>query len=326
MTMSSQPNYFKIGVFVLAAFALLAGALIFLGAGSAFRPKVYLETYIDGTVQGIDIGSPVKFRGVSIGRISRIDFCFNEYGPSPDGARSDYVYLEMEVNVQLFDKMFIEDLKPVLDEAVKQGLRVMLQPQGITGLNFAELNYVPEKQQPPPLNIWWTPRHHYIPSAPGTLTSLLDSVNKIMDMVKALDVKDTMHEAGATLQTFNTALQKFSGSLDKLELDKISGDLQALLAELRAKVDKIPVEDLSADGKRMMDSITVASRELQTLVDTMQTNPALNADAMNNIVSDLQATAKNFRVLSENLREYPSQLLFGQPPKRSPFDPGKTRR
>ena len=326
MTMPSQANYFKIGVFVLAGFALLAGALIFLGAGSAFRPKIYLETYIDGTVQGIDIGSPVKFRGVQIGRISRIDFCFNEYGPSPDGGRSDYVYLEMEVNMRLFDKMFAEDLGPILAEAVKQGLRVMLQPQGITGLNFAELNYVPPKQQTPPLEIWWKPRHYYLPSAPGTLTSLLDSVNKIMDMVKALDVKDTMQEASVTMKNFNTTIQKFNSSLDQMQLDKVSADLQSLLNDLRAKVDKIPVEELSADGKKMMESIAVASRDMQTLVDTVQTNPLLNADAMGNIVSDLQATAENFRVLSENLREHPSQLLFGQPPKRSPFDPGKTRR
>lgn len=324
--MSSQANYFKIGIFVLGGFALLAGALIFLGAGSAFRPKIYLETYIDGTVQGIDIGSPVKFRGVQIGRISRIDFCFNEYGRSPDGGRSDYVYLEMEVSMRLFDNMFVEDLSSILDEAVKQGLRVMLQPQGITGLNFAELNYAPPKQQTPPLEIWWTPQHYYIPSAPGTLTSLLDSVNKIMEMVKALDVKDTMQEAAATMQTFNTTLQKFSSSLDQMQLDKISADLQALLNDLRAKVDKIPVEELSADGKKMMESISVASRDLQTLVDTLQTSPLLNADAVGNIVSDMQATAENFRVLSENLREHPSQLLFGQPPKRSPFDPGKTRR
>jgi paraquat-inducible protein B len=324
--MTGQANYFKIGVFVLAGFALLAGALIFLGAGSAFRPKIYLETYIDGTVQGIDIGSPVKFRGVPIGRISRIDFCFNEYGPSPEGGRSDYVYLEMEVNMRLFDKMFAEDLGPILADAVQQGLRVMLQPQGITGLNFAELNYVPSKKQTPPLEIWWTPRHYYIPSAPGTLTSLLDSVNKIMDMVKALDVKETMQEAAVTMQTFNSTLQKFNSNLDQMQMDKISADLQALLVDLRAKVDKIPVEELSADGKKMMESIAVVSRDMQTLVDTVQTNPLLNTDAMTNLVSDLQATAENFRVLSENLREHPSQLLFGQPPKRSPFDPGKTRR
>ncbi len=40
------------------------------------------------------------------------------------------------------------------------------------------------------------------------------------------------------------------------------------------------------------------------------------------MIGDFQATAENFRVLSENLREYPSQLLFGEPPKRSRFDPG----
>ena len=93
--MSTRANYFKIGVFVLAGFALLAVALIFLGAGNVFRPRIYLETYVDGTVQGIDLGSPVKFRGVQIGRISKVDFCFNVYGPQPGDERLDYVYLEM---------------------------------------------------------------------------------------------------------------------------------------------------------------------------------------------------------------------------------------
>jgi hypothetical protein len=135
-----------------------------------------------------------------------------------------------------------------------------------------------------------------------------------------------MQEAAVTMQTFNSTLQKFNSNLDQMQMDKISADLQALLVDLRAKVDKIPVEELSADGKKMMESIAVVSRDMQTLVDTVQTNPLLNTDAMTNLVSDLQATAENFRVLSENLREHPSQLLFGQPPKRSPFDPGKTRR
>jgi len=319
--MSNRANYFKIGVFVLAGFSLLAAALIFLGAGNVFRPRIYLETYVDGTVQGIDLGSPVKFRGVQIGRISKVDFCFNIYGPQPGEERLDYVYLEMEVDVQVFHGMFTEDITPVVEQAVRQGLRVKLQPQGVTGLNFAELNYVSDPALFPPLQIWWTPRHHYIPSAPGTLTSLVESLNKLMDTFGGLELGPTLKGVDQALKNFNTTLEGFSSSMDKLDLSKVSTDLQAVLTELRLKVDQVPVEKLSADGMKMMQSLTTVAGEMQRLVDALQTNPLLNADAVGAIVGDFQATAENFRVLSENLREYPSQMLFGEPPKRSRFDP-----
>jgi len=325
--MSTKANYFKIGIFVLAGFFLLAGALIFLGSGNMFRPRVYFETYIDGTVQGVDVGSPVKFRGVQIGRVSRVDFCFNEYGPQPGDGRLDYVYLEMEVNVQVFRGMFSEDIKPVVDQAVAQGLRVMLQPQGITGLNFPELNYVSDPEAAPPLRIWWTPRHYYIPSAPGTLTSMVDSLNRLMDMLGALDVAKVLGEMETALRTFNTTVQRFGTSLEGLDLAEVSADLQKLLVDVRAKVDEIPVQELSADGRKMLESLTTTARQMQSLADALQTNPLMNPDAVGAIVSDFQATAENFRVLSENLRQYPSQLLLGEPPKRSPFDPsGRPRR
>lgn len=325
--MSARANYLKIGVFVLAGFLVLAGALIFLWAGNMFRPRLYFETYVDGTVQGIDLGSPVKFRGVQIGRISKVDFCFNVYGAPPGEERLDYVYLEMEVDVQVFRGMFTEDITPLVEQAVRQGLRVKLQPQGVTGLNFAELNYVTDPELFPPLQIWWTPKHFYIPSAPGTLTSMVDSLNKLMDTFGALELGPTLKEVDRALGTFNTTLEQFSGNMEKMDLGKVSADLQAVLAELKTKVDKLPVEQLSADGTKMMQSLTTVAGEMQTLVDALQTNPLLNADAMGAIVGDFQATAENFRVLSENLREYPSQLLFGEPPKRSPFDPaGRPRR
>ncbi len=323
--MSANTRYFKIGLFVLAGLALLVAGLLFLGADSMLRPRLYLETYVDGTVQGIDVGSPVKFRGVQIGRVSRVDFCFNEYGPQPGEGRLDYVYIEMEVNKQVFRGMFNADVDAMIQQAVDQGLRVMLQPQGITGLNFAELNYVDASSRPPPLRIWWTPRHPYIPSAPGTLASMLDSVNSIMDTFNALDIKDTMKDVNEALQGFNDTLKQLSGGMDDLQLAKISGDIQGVLAELKTKIDQLPVKQLGDDGSKAMQSLAAASGELKDLADAAQTSPLLNADAVGAIVSDVKAAAENLRVLTENLREYPSQLLLGEPPKRSPFDPAGQR-
>lgn len=320
--MATQAHYFKLGLFIVAGFFLLAATLVFLGAGNLWKPRLYLETYVDGTVQGLDLGSAVKFRGVPIGRVSHIDFCFNRYGPPPaGGGRKDYVYLEMEVDVPVFEGMFHEDISAVLDEAVQQGLRVMLQPQGITGLNFLELNYVPNPSQAPPLGIWWTPRHHYIPSAPGTLTSLLESLDKLMDTFSSVDLRKTLEQLEISLKNFDTAAQKLGGNIDDMELAKVSADLRSLLSDFRTKVNEVPVEQLAKDGEKMMANLTKVAADLDKVAAALKSSPLLNADAVGSIVNDFQATAQNFRVLSENVREYPSQFLLGEPPKRSPFDP-----
>ena len=320
--MIGQPNYFKIGMFVIAAFLLLATALIYLGADRMMRPKVFLETYVDGTVQGVDIGSPVKFRGVQIGRISRIDFVFNEYGTEPGGTgRNDYVFLEMEIDRKLFRGMFTGDAEQILNDAVKQGLRVMLQPQGITGLNFAELNYVPQPERAPPLKIWWTPRRHYIPSAPGTLTSMLDSVNRIMDSFGSLDVGDTLKELNAVMQNFNTALTRLQSNLDEMNLTETGANLQKLVDEMRNKVAALPVDQLTEDGRKMMTTVTAAAGEMQGLVDRLEDSPLLNERAVGGIIDDFESTAENFRILSENLRDTPSLILWGKPPKRTVVEP-----
>jgi len=310
--MTGQPNYFKIGLCIIAAFLLLAAALIYLGADRMLRPKIYLETYVDGTVQGIDIGSPVKFRGVQIGRISRIDFVFNEYGTEPKGSgRNDYVFLEMEIDRKLFRGMFTGDVESILNDAVKQGLRVMLQPQGITGLNFAELNYVAQPERAPPLRIWWTPSSHYIPSAPGTLTSMLDSVNRIMDRLGSTDVKGTIRDTELAMEAVATTMRKLEGELDHLELGETGAELRTLLADIKTKVDGFPAAELGEEGRRLLDSLGGVSKEMQTLVEKIENNPMLQRKAAQGIVSDLQATASNLRDLSESLRENPGQLIFG---------------
>ena len=51
--MSQKPSYFRIGLFVVVALAILTGGLIAFGAGQRCRPRIYIETHVDGTVQGL---------------------------------------------------------------------------------------------------------------------------------------------------------------------------------------------------------------------------------------------------------------------------------
>src|ERR1700754_700444 len=117
--MSQKPNYFRIGLFIVVALAVLTGGLIAFGAGQMFRPRIYIETYVDGTVQGVDVGSPVKFRGVPIGQVSSISFTFNEYGAPSQVGRFNYVRILMEIEREMFPGMFSENLTPVIEKNVE---------------------------------------------------------------------------------------------------------------------------------------------------------------------------------------------------------------
>ena len=68
--MKQNTRYFYIGCFVLTGFLLLAFGCILFGGSELFARKVYFETYFNSSVQGLDAGGAVKFRGVPIGKVT----------------------------------------------------------------------------------------------------------------------------------------------------------------------------------------------------------------------------------------------------------------
>src|SRR5262245_30717971 len=70
--MTEETKYRRLGVFVFVALALLFGILFLLGGRSLFQPTLVFETYFNDSVAGLDVGSPVRFRGVPLGQVSEI--------------------------------------------------------------------------------------------------------------------------------------------------------------------------------------------------------------------------------------------------------------
>ena len=66
MNSKSNSEYFYIGVFVLIGLGLIIAALLIFGSSRLFRPTVYIETYFDESVQGISVGSAVKYGDIKL--------------------------------------------------------------------------------------------------------------------------------------------------------------------------------------------------------------------------------------------------------------------
>lgn len=317
--MSAKPSYFQIGLFVVIATAILVAGLIAFGAGQMFRPRIYFETYVDGTVQGIEVGSAVKFRGVPIGRVSQISFTFNEYGAPSKVDRYNYVVIVMEVDTPMFPGMFSENLTSVIQKNVEQGMRARIEPLGITGMNYIEINYVKDPAQFPPLEVDWKPHYYYIPSAPGQLTNILDSVNSMMTDLKNLNLGALQGGLVKLLDNLNTAI---TGA----DLKKVSDDLQVLIKDLNQAIVAANIGPLSDEARQLMSGLMQTNNDLHKILKNLEPSTRLNAAEIKAIIRNLENTSSNLEQFSAEVKRRPSLLLWGTPKTPTPTPTPRPKR
>lgn len=301
--MSKEANYFRIGVFILIGVAILVGALIVFGVGQIFQPRIYMETYVDATVQGVDVGSPVKFQGVQIGRVNSVGFSMMEYEVAKKGNYFNYVVIVMEITKEVFPGMFDDDFQPMLTKAIDRGLRLRIEPLGITGISYLEMSYVDPKQFPL-LSYDWPPRNYYMPSAPGQLTNILDSVNKMMRDI------DGFNLAGM-IEKINTLLENANKAMTDAQFGKLSTDMQTLIASLNTAIAEANVSQLSREAQTMLSKAGGAADNLDRILKNVEPTSRASAE-------DLEATLQNLKVITENLtafsvavRANPARLIWG---------------
>lgn len=316
--MSKQPNYFLIGTFITAGLLILAAGLVMFGAGQMFKPRIYIETYVNGTVQGVDIGTPVKFRGVTIGKVSNIGFAFNEYGAPNEVDRNNYVIILMEIDKEMFPGMFSENLTPLIEKNVQQGMRARIEPLGITGMNYIEINYLQDPNQFPQLSFNWTPHYYYIPSAPGQLTNILDSVNNMMREIENLNIRELS-------TNLNEIMAKLNQAVGDAQIEKISTGLQSLIGDVQKALSDAKLGELSSDARTLMVGLQKSNTELEKILKNLEPATKIKPGEIQAILNNLKEVTANLESFSYSVKERPSSLLWGGPAKPKPSPTPKRR-
>ena len=276
----NKANYAKIGFFVLAG-AVLIMIVIGIAGARVFNKKVVLcETYFTESVTGLDLGSPVKYRGVPVGEVKRIGFVYSEYGDRKDellthaGARQ--ILVVMALDPEKFGLLNSQAAEAVLNNLVKQGLRVKLALSGVTGLAFLELDYFPsERGAAETAALAWRPRHPYIPATTSTMTTFKKAIDDVFVKLSMVDMQVLGDEMIATL----ALLQNKLGNAD---LAALSAEATSLLSELRATnqslkrlLDTPELERLPADLSAAVASARRSAEGIETQVQPLA--QALNA-------------------------------------------------
>lgn len=279
--MSTKTHYFRIGIFVISATAIAVVAIIALGAGTLFREKIMMETYIDESVQGLEVGSPVKYRGVQIGNVEEITFVPQEYTLDPSDPAffdyAEYVLVKMAMYPDVFKGRGPEEIRDVLENAIAAGLSVKLSSQGLTGVQVLEAEYVdPDKY--PPLKIGWEPNTIYIPSAPSTLARLTQAVGRVLNNLEEAEVTELVSDARKAMQ----GIDQLARNLDRQVVPAAHDTL------VQAEETLSAVEGVAAEGSPDRYELRNALRELA-------------------------AAARSMRILADYLERHPESLVQGKP-------------
>jgi len=292
---ASESTRFKVGLFLIVGFLLLAGALLWLGATRVWKEYRTYVTYFAESVQGLDVGSPVKFRGVPLGRVSAIRV-------APDG---EHVEVRLEINPTF---------------RVRPGMRARLGTVGITGAAFVDLELLdsPKPQLP------FSPPPDYIPSAPSFLTHLASDVAGLVGDLRSADlpglatdlrrlvngsgIPQAARQAAAAAAALGRAADRLEGVLASPRVDRIlAGTEQTVGAWKRAagRVDALlddpalpqTMADLSEAARQVRLTAQalqeqVAALDLKARLGRLETRLAGATDRMGRAADQVAAAAR----------------------------------
>ncbi|NJB67723.1 paraquat-inducible protein B [Desulfobaculum xiamenense] len=294
--MSTTSHHFRLGAFILAGVGLLAATIIYLGVGELFKDTLTVETYIDESVQGLDVGGAVKFRGVKVGTVEDISFVWARYDNAEELGR--YVLVDMALDRDLATSFFGQKASRetlFLRKPVESGLRARLTTQGLTGVAFVELDFFPP-QQNPPLPITWEPTHPYIPSAPSTMSRLEAALGSIGQGLKEFESID-FRRMGNSLAEI---LDKVNAGLDEEDVATIGELVRENLVELRDGFRRVNV--LLAD-KRLDALIPDAAATLagaRRMVQSSEENFVATFQQARNVTANLEHASAGINSLFSN--------------------------
>ena len=321
--MSKKINTTSIGLFIVSGVALGVIGLLLFSSSKMFSKTSDFIAYFDGSLNGLNEGAPVKFRGVTIGSVKRVMVHFNQ-------ATNDFT---MPVIVELEEKLVRERMpsfnyilnEEALTERIKLGMRATLQTESlVTGVLYVGLDISPKA--PPPVFHQLEKRYPEVPTEPTATQQLFNNLasldlkslqTNVNGLITRLDTK----VGELKMSDVNAAVTNLLSSLNRLVTDP---DITNALAALRPALDQYrelgtkvsskidPLADnltnTLAEANRTLAQIRGAGENLRTMLST---DSPLNND-LDQALQQLAGAAQSIASLVDFLKLHPNALIAGR--------------
>ena len=312
----TRANPKVVGGFIIGGTLLLLLAIAMLVSGKFFTHNTTLVSFFPESVRGLQIGSPVTFRGVPLGQVTAIEAFMVREGAGID------IEVTYQVNLdRIHDPAgTVSALKAKgPDEAAKflagKGLRAELQSTSlVTGQLYIDLDFHPDQ---PPRMVDIQTAFPQVPTAPTKFQVLSDRVEKFASALSELPYDEIARNLSDTLQAFRDlarspevkAALAAAGNAGK-DLSKTLGIVDRLVGDLRGKVNDADVKQVVEDLHRTLEA---AQRGLTQIQQTLAGTSGAQRE-FSHTLSEISRAAAAVRVLAEYLERNPSSILEGKPP------------
>jgi paraquat-inducible protein B len=321
-----------IGAFVMGAIALLVVAVIAFGSGQLFRKTKNFVLYFEGSVNGLNIGAPVKFKGVEIGSVKDILLQLNQ--DLQVGKIPVIIEIDLKKMTSRGSSGAVAEQQEAFQKAIhERGLRGQLRTESlVTGVLYVALDFFPDS----PINLAQQPngdnKYPEIPTVPTALEQAQDAVSRVIKKLEEIDFKGIIKSVSETITGVEQLVNSPAVKSTLRQLDQTMPKIDAAVVSFNKLANDVDGKftGLSDNLEQTSDATRLAMKQAENTLK--QTDAALKAAeaAMTNIkdvidpesptfydirksLREVSAAARAVRLLGNYIERNPRALIFGKP-------------
>ena len=270
-------NPTTLGVFVVFGLALAVAGVLTFSSGSLFHPQLKAILYFDGSLKGLNPGAPVKFRGVTIGKVDQVLIRHNQ--GSDDYAMPVIIAVDKKLVQTKSDENLQIGNQTRLNENIRRGLRGRLDAESlVTGILYVSLDMVPNA--PPPVFHQLRPEYSEMPTIPSQVQQLLANLEHFD--LPGISAKLT------------ALLSRLDASIGHLDLPQINAGVTNLLGAANQLLVSPDLTNSVVSLRRTLNRAEMLLTRIDSHIDPLANN-------LTNTLVEAQKTLADVRRAAQNL-------------------------
>jgi paraquat-inducible protein B len=329
----NSPSPKLIGAFVTVMLALIVAMILYFGSANFLNRSTQFILFFDQSVNGLTVGSPVKFRGVPVGAVTRIMI-------RADGQSEDSTAIP--VIIQINRSRLENDLgvpSAVLDtnwmqSSLDRGLVAQLNLESfITGQLFVEFSFDPKRAQAAKIHLLEVNGMVEVPTLNSSLDKITADVAQIINDFKALDLQKLNTNINALLVSATTQLDDLNTKEIGRSIAAAADEIQSFVGSDEFQSSVVAVRGAFEEVRDTAESFNISDGPLAKTIATWTKQITETLEGLDNLTNDASAlikpgsdvrfefetmlrelgrAARSIRLLSEYLERNPNSLLTGR--------------
>jgi paraquat-inducible protein B len=317
--MAVEKSYARLGFFIVVSLiVVLATAVLFIQRMRS-RDVIGMVTYTTENVTGLDVSSPVRYRGVHVGRVTdlRVD------------PRGNLIEVDFEVFTDRLNTigMNTSRIRKITDiRGVFPRLRARMIGNPVTGERYLLLDS--PQNPPPPIELGFTPNRTYVPSMPSPFATVQDRLPEVLERAETTlrSLREIVNRVPASLDRSDRFFTNVERIVQKSDLPALSSDSRKFFATTSAQIEQMRSDLNGVVGNQ--GSLVKFSEEARAAIKAADLpaaaqsardaadNSRLAADDLRRSMPAIRDSLQQMRELARQLEEQPEEVVYGpRPPK-----------